>query len=290
VSDDNMSVGELISGAIARSYSRLAANEAGVHDGHDPEAVHQARVATRRLRSDLRTFEKYVDEQWARNLRAELHWLGADLGAVRDIEVMRDRLRLHAATLPVTDTDAAEHVIRRLDADREVARATLVASLKSQRYANLRAALAAAATTPKLRKRAKRPADTALTKVVHKRWKKLDKAVGRLGESPPDEALHDVRMRAKRVRYAAEACAPAVGKPARRFAHAMTAVQDLLGEQHDAVVASAWLEKTADECTPGEAYVLGQLACMEREVSRHAREAFPELWWRVSRKKLRSWM
>ena len=51
-------------------------------DGDDPESVHQARVATRRLRSDLRTFEPFLDERFAAELRGELRWLGAELGAV----------------------------------------------------------------------------------------------------------------------------------------------------------------------------------------------------------------
>ena len=67
--------------------------------GGDPEVVHQARVATRRLRSDLRTFEHFVDHEWAAELRAELRWLGAELGAVRDVEVLRDRLRADVAQL-----------------------------------------------------------------------------------------------------------------------------------------------------------------------------------------------
>ena len=84
--------------AIAQSYERLVAHEADLRVGDDPESVHQARVATRRLRSDLRTFEPFVDAQWAADLRAELRWLGSELGAVRDLEVQRDRLRAHAGS------------------------------------------------------------------------------------------------------------------------------------------------------------------------------------------------
>jgi len=46
---------------------------------------------------------------------------------------------------------------------------------------------------------------------------------------------------------------------------AMADVQDVLGEHHDAVVAVAWLTKTAHECPPAEAYAIGMLAQVERE-------------------------
>src|SRR5206468_1899371 len=90
---------EIVRRAIAQSYARLDANELGVFDGRDPEAIHQARVATRRLRSDLRTFEPLMDRDWTTRLRADLQWLGADLGDVRDLEVLRARLADHAGRL-----------------------------------------------------------------------------------------------------------------------------------------------------------------------------------------------
>ena len=82
---------------------RLLRHDPGVRLGIDIEDVHQARVATRRLRSDLRTFQPLLDEAWADALRDELRWLGAELGRVRDAEVLRDRLRAAATTLPAPD-------------------------------------------------------------------------------------------------------------------------------------------------------------------------------------------
>ena len=58
-----------------------------------------------------------------------------------------------------------------------------------------------------------------------------------------------MRIRAKRCRYAAELASPVIGKPARDLAVALARVQDVLGEHQDAVVADAWLAKTAPECS-----------------------------------------
>jgi CHAD domain-containing protein len=284
-------IGEVVTGAIANAFRKLHDNEAGVLAGRDPEAIHQARVATRRLRSDLRTFEPFLDPHWAANLRAELHWLGADLGEVRDVEVMRERLgELAQSRLEPAEADAVERVLHRLDADREAARATLVASMRTARYAQLRADWEQAAAAPMLRADANAQPAPALAHVVEKRWKKLKHGVQKLGPVPSAEALHAVRIRAKRARYAAEACVPVFGKPARLFARAVTDVQDVLGEHHDATVSSAWLAKTALECTAGEAYALGRLAEIERIAADDARDEFDDVWDSARRKKLRAWM
>jgi len=290
VSRDQPVVAEIVRRAITRSYERLVAHEAELRAGDDPESVHQARVATRRVRSDLRTFEDFVERGWADDLRSDLRWLGSELGLVRDLEVQRDRLRAHASRLPVPEADAARRVVRRLDADRAAAKADLVAMLDGTRYEQLRAKVAAAAASPAYTKAAAEPAAKALKKVVRKRAQQIRRAVDDLGQHPPDEALHAIRVHAKKARYAAEACAPALGKPARRFARAMADVQDILGEHHDAVVAVEWLAKTAHECSPAEAYAIGMLAQIEREAAASARGAFPAAWRRANSDRVRGWL
>ncbi len=189
---------------------------------------------------------------------------GSEFGELRDIEVQRDRLRAHAGLLPPAEAEAARRVIRRLDADREATRFDLLSMLAQARYGHVRDTLAAAAAYPAFTDAAFRRASKALKPVVRARWKKIRRSVRKAGATPSDEALHLIRVRAKRCRYAAEACEPVYGKRARRLARAMADVQDVLGEHHDAVVASAWLAKTAHECSPSEAYAIGMLAQIER--------------------------
>ncbi len=88
--------------------------------------------------------------------------------------------------------------------------------------------------------------DLELAGFARRPWRKLRKAVDALGDDPSDHELHRVRIRAKRARYASEAVAPVFGKRAREFARAMAAVQDVLGEHQDAVVASEWLRAARD--------------------------------------------
>ncbi len=75
-----------------------------------------------------------------------------------------------------------------------------------------------------------------------------------------DEDLHNVRIRAKRARYAAEAAAPVWGKPARKLASAVAGVQTVLGDLQDAVVTDAWLRRVSDDqVSVAEAFVAGEL-------------------------------
>lgn len=287
---DELTVADVVRCAIRQSYERLLAHESELRVSDDPEGVHQARVATRRLRSDLRTFEPFVDEGWAADLRADMRWLGSELGAVRDLEVQRDRLRDHAGRLPPAEAETARRVVRRLDADRAAARFDLLATLSQARYTYVIGKLAAAATHPVLTDAAQSRAADALLPIVRRRWKKIHRAVQHLGTHPADEQLHAIRIRAKQCRYAAEACQPAFGKRARRFARAMVNVQDVLGEHHDAVVAIEWLTKTAHECAPGEAFAIGMLAEVERDAADAARSEFPQAWRRADTKRVRGWL
>ena len=82
--------------AIARGVQRIMLNDARTRLG-EVEPLHQMRVGTRRLRSDLRTFRDLLDPEWARTMRDELKWLGAALGDVRDLDVMLERLRADGA-------------------------------------------------------------------------------------------------------------------------------------------------------------------------------------------------
>ena len=280
----------VVRGALASSVIRLIRHDAGVRIGDDPEDVHQARVASRRLRSDLRTFRDVLEPAFASSLRDELRWLGGELGAVRDAEVLRDRLRGRAeSSLPATDRRAAERLLARLDERRDATRAALLAAMDGARYVELLDRLVAASGDPAvLPEVAGMGAAEALRPALASPWKHLRGATEAARADPADEMLHAARIRAKRARYAAEALAPVFGKRARQFADAAADLQDVLGEHQDAVVAGAWLRDAAAG-PAGQAFVAGELAALEAAAARAARDAWPGAWKAVSRKRLRFW-
>jgi CHAD domain-containing protein len=282
--------GDVIRNALAASVARLVAHDPGVRLGDDPEDVHQARVATRRLRSDLRTFRDLLDPDWTRSLRQDLKGVGQELGAVRDTEVLLDRLRAHAERLPAADQSSAKKIIQGLLQRWDEARAELLDALGSTRYAELLDRLVEAAREPALLPDAEGPAADLLPPLVREPWEKLRDTVDELPDDPSDEQLHDVRIEAKRCRYAAEAISPAVGKRARAFAKAIADLQDVLGEHQDAVVAEAWLRDVASRESGREVFVAGQLASLERLENDRTRAAWGEVWRAASKKKLRQWL
>ncbi|HMG26365.1 MAG TPA: CYTH and CHAD domain-containing protein [Acidimicrobiia bacterium] len=281
---------DVIRNALAASVARLVAHDPGVRLGDDPEDVHQARVATRRLRSDLRTFRDLLDADWAQSLRRDLKGIAHELGAVRDTEVLLDRLRAHAERLPPADQAPAKKIVQRLLQRWDEARAELRDALESARYAELLDRLVEAAQEPALLPDADAPATDLLPPLVREPWGRLRATVDELPEDPPDAQLHEVRIEAKRCRYAAEAVAPAIGKRARAFAKAIADLQDVLGEHQDAVVAEAWLREVASAAIGREVFVAGQLASLERLEIDRTRKAWGEVWQAASKKKLRQWL
>jgi CHAD domain-containing protein len=105
---------------------------------------------------------------------------------------------------------------------------------------------------------------------------KIRIAVGRLGDDPPDEALHRVRINAKGLRYAAEAVKPVSDRQVERVERAARAVQDVLGEHQDAVVAGTWLHKRAPRAANPAPWARLERAEIAAAVA--SREEWPTAW------------
>ncbi|HZQ29422.1 MAG TPA: CHAD domain-containing protein, partial [Acidimicrobiales bacterium] len=271
-------VGDLVQAAMAHGARRLLVHDPHVRLDADIEAVHQARVATRRMRSDLKTFKQFVAAPWADPLAEELKWLGGVLGAVRDADVLGERMGAHVEALPEADRAPARRVLAALAAEREVAFAALQEAMASGRYVDLLDAVVQAGQAPVLTDAAlSSDGAEALRQVVGKRWKRLQADAKAAGDS--DEALHGVRIAAKRTRYAAEAGRAVLGKPGRGLASAVAGVQSVLGDLHDAVVAEVWLRQLARaRLAPATAVTVGLLVARERAAAAEARAAWPGAW------------
>jgi CHAD domain-containing protein len=278
----------LVRNALVSSVEQLLHHDALLRLHMDPEIVHKARVATRRLRSDLRSLMPLLDEQWASSLRERVQWLADELGSVRDADVLLARLRRDASRLPVADSPAAEAVTDRFAAQSTAARERLKNVLREARYVALLDELVTAGANPKVGPRAQSPAADVLPSLVDEPWRTLCRAIHNLEPEPPDEKLHQVRIKAKRCRYAAEAIAPACGKDARRFARRVAKLQAILGDLHDAVVADSRLRQVKGD--RDEVFVAGELAGMQVSAAAEARSSWRDAWKKASKKNLRFWM
>ncbi|MDQ6901077.1 MAG: CYTH and CHAD domain-containing protein [Candidatus Dormibacteraeota bacterium] len=280
--------GEVVRRALADAVTLVLSHDLGIRLAGQPEDVHQARVGTRRLRSHLRTFRPLLDRDWAAALRDELAWAAGELGAVRDQEVLLERLQGHLDLLPAEDRRAGESICARLAATAEESRTALRTTLAGKRYAELLERLVAAADSPQLQGEHESPAAQVLPPLARKPWAELRAAMQKLEPKSADEDLHACRILAKRARYAAEAVAPAAGPAAERFARATAALQTVLGEHQDCVTASLWLRSHAG--AGRRAFAAGELAARELVEAEKARTGWPKVWQRLDRPKLRAWL
>ena len=290
VVDGGAAVGAAVQQAIAAGVDRLLRHDPGVRLGDDAEEVHQARVATRRLRSDLRTFRDALDPEWTARVRAGLKWIADALGAVRDADVLAARLVRQIERLDEADQGPGAALLGQLARERDEARQALVEIMGEPRYLTLVEDLVRAAGAPPLAS-GKLPGEWAaavLPGLVAARWRQLAKAVRGLGPAPDDAALHQVRIRAKRARYAAEAVAPVAGARARKLAARLADLQTMLGELNDAAVAQRWLR--AHTGRAAQALVAGQLIQVQRDEAARWRAAWPKAWSRASKRRLRTWL
>ncbi|MET7364689.1 CYTH and CHAD domain-containing protein [Streptomyces sp. NPDC005566] len=261
-----------------------------------PDSVHRLRVATRRLRSTFRTYRRILDRAVTDPLRVELKWLAGELGVGRDQEVLDKRLRSGVAGLP--DTLVLGPVSARLRlssvSGSAGARRRVLSALDTDRYLALLDSLDALLADPPLRSDAGRDPGDALPRAVLKDYERLATRVGHALEQCPghdrDLAMHEARKAAKRVRYAGEAARPALGKPAKKFAKRIKAVQKVLGEHQDSVVARDALRALAVQAHgAGEsAFTWGLLYGQEEAAAADRERELPEVWARASDPGLRS--
>jgi CHAD domain-containing protein len=274
---------------LIKGATRIISNDPGVRLG-EVEAVHQMRVGARRLRSDLQTFDPLVHAYWADDLVAELRWIAGLLGEVRDIDVFKENVEVTASDLH----DDLKLLNQRLDERHAEARAELSEALSGGRYIALLDSVVAAARDPHLTDEAARPATEVLPALVAKAWKKLARQARDLSHDSSPEAFHKVRIKAKKVRYAAEAVGPALGKrssDAKDFAARVEAVQEVLGDHQDALVAGETIGAVARDHPEDGSLNLASGRLIERELQKgeRCRRAFFGVWGKLDRKKRRKW-
>jgi CHAD domain-containing protein len=250
-----------------------------------PDSVHQLRVAFRRLRSILSTFDKTFDATATEPVGADCAWIGDLLGRPRDLEVLRDHLdRVITAESPeLVRGRLGTWIAGRLRADHRAAHRAAQDAMTSERYFALVDTLDSWRDAPPWRDERDRPAAKRLPAALARaqaRMHRAAKAAAASTGTDRSQDLHDVRKVAKRVRYAAEALGPVLGSPTRKAARAARTVQTVLGDYHDAIVAGDHVLRLADDAlTEGrDAFTLGVLRVrLEAEAATHEL-AFERAW------------
>jgi len=234
VDEGAVSAGEVLGGYLrAQAGSILVREDDVLADA--PDAVHQMRVSARRLRSVIASYRRLLRRSHTDPLAVELAWLGSVLSPARDAEVLRARFAKSArSAAPELAAPLDDH----LSQQHEEALARMRVALSGTAYVAVRTRLDQLVAKPPLRDRARRDASSALPPLVHRACAR----VRRVAELADDDLLlHEVRKAAKRARYAADAAVPGCGAPYAELASAMSALQSVLGEHQDSLVAQELL-------------------------------------------------
>jgi CHAD domain-containing protein len=275
--------------ALAPALDVLVRADPHLRVNDDPEWVHAARVAARKLRSSLKVYA--LRGRWSTDARASLKRLCNLLGAVRDADVLGERVAALGASLPRDEAPAVARIAAPIGTSRDAAYALLHAALRESWYiALLDTLLAAVSDGPPLDEadRLIRPR-AFVARTMRRSWKKLNRAVSHTGADASVAALHALRIFAKRSRYVADALAPLVhGNRARvrqRFLKRLARLQDQLGAIHDIAV-----ERDALRAGDGtDRFVTGELVGLDTARGAALRNSWNGAWQDAARRRFRFW-
>jgi CHAD domain-containing protein len=290
------SAGAVLMAYLTEQIERLRTSQALIRQG-DPEAVHQMRLAIRRLRCTLATFRRYFDPDVTEPLRDDLGRLGRALASARDLDAVREHLRAAVAAEPAELVlgPVLARIVTGLGTRFHAERDTVVQELDGQRYRDLQQSLDHLVMTPPLSRWARRPATKALPRQVARSWKRARRLHRRIvtqpGPQPRDEQWHQLRKAARRARYAAEVAEPVAGRPARTFATRMKAIQSALGAHQDTVVVRTRLRElgVAAHLDGENGFTYGRLHALEQARAEHTLRQLRRAWDDADRRAVRRW-
>ena len=240
-----------IAGGCLRHY-RL--NESLVIERRDPAALHQSRVAMRRLRSAFSLFRPVIDDADYQRLREELRWFTNQLGEARNLDVLLRRL-------PEDDHPRGLALLQRLERARDEAYDRILEVLDSARLRRLMLDLVAWLETGEWRrgKEAAEPLPTFAVRRLDRGWRRVKKGGRHLAALAP-EPRHRLRIEVKKLRYAVEFLsslysAKTAAADQKELLAALEEMQEHLGELNDAETARELLARLLGKSAEAEAMV-----------------------------------
>jgi len=254
----DITVDQAVAEVFRRRFADWLVNEAAAVDGHDPEGVHQVRVALRRLRSALVIFGPYMPETQREWLKTECRWAASSLGPARDLDVFMTEIL--EPLMAVRRDDRGLLALRhRAEEARAAAYREARGAIASPRYGRFVLGFGLWLETAGWRSGddADRPAslDSHLkpwsAKVINRQFRTIRK-LGHKLETGTDEERHELRIAIKKLRYTLEFVPAGFSeKKIRAFRHDLTLLQDGLGHMNDVALTEARLDRLMADARSG---------------------------------------
>jgi len=256
-------VAAVFQGVGRSTLESVAANAEVLRDHADPDALHQLRVAARTLRSALSTFKSVVADGGFERTKAELRWLAKACDQARNLDVFAAEADAAAKVGPppkgLPPPAGLAALTAALEAARARAQADVAQAVGSTRFRDLLIDVTGWVETGDWLQRpeAGQPARPFASRVLDKRRRKV-LTDGRSLETVSDEFRHQVRIDAKKLRYAAEGFQGLFKrKAAGRFIDKLKDLQDELGALNDLSTQEAML--TSLSMSSDAAFAAGEL-------------------------------
>ena len=225
---EELTVGQAFAATVQECVRHFRLNQALIIAERDPEALHQARVAMRRLRTAFALFRPVIRRRSQTRLKAELRDFLKPFGTARNLDVF---LASHGEDLGWSDR-------RKLDTARSESYRQVVEALKSPRTREMMVDLVAWTVSDDWQKAgAGRPIGKFAAGRLDRAWKKV-RAGGSHLHDLEEKQLHRLRIDIKELRYSVEFLASLYRtKKVRKFASSLEAMQECLGLIHDDMVS-----------------------------------------------------
>ncbi|MGI8911180.1 MAG: CHAD domain-containing protein [Rubrobacteraceae bacterium] len=301
--DASLAIGEVAFAVMREQFGTFLAHEPGTRLGEDSEALHDMRVASRRMRAAMQIFKDALPVR-SRKLRDELKWIAGVLGEVRDLDVQLEQLEDWLSESSPEDREPLGELRGVLERKREKARKSMLRALDSRRYERfVNSCSEFLQRGPSRRsKAARRPVLDAGPEILGRRHHKVKKAGDRISKDSTPEEYHELRKKGKRLRYALEFHSEIYGKPEQDLAKSLKSLQDVLGDHQDAEVAIAQLRELAPPAdgrrrraglSPRSLLVMGGIVHRYELRAAELRKLFPDSYskvkgkpWKQLRKKM----
>lgn len=237
--------------------SIMLSHEPGVRLGEDIEELHDMRVASRRLRAAMGIFRSSFQKSVIKKFRKGLQKTGRELGKVRDLDVFLEKLVLDIDNFSEIDEIGIRPLYTHWEQKRNNAQSDLVRYLDSEKYANFLCGFKHFLDTPfyaaketKPRGNASKTVQTELPVILIElsaRVENFDFDV----EQASIFRLHDLRIEAKKIRYAVEFFREILDEESEQVIKSLKIIQDHLGDLNDAQIAATLIESYLDDTRSG---------------------------------------
>jgi len=240
-------------------------NEPGVRDDVDIEFLHDFRVAVRRSRSCIGQMREALDPTSIEPFKKELAWLGQISGPTRDLDVFLLDIERYVGRLSPEDSKQLQPLALRLREQRAQALRELLKAMRSSRYRQLFERWKAYLAKPQPGAEGATAIEQMAASRIERRAKKLIKRGGRLNANKETEALHQLRIEAKKLRYLLEFFGALLSRgDTVDLIRSLKSLQDVLGTFNDLCVQQEMLRLSVEPSveTSEETQQLSPQSCL----------------------------